>query len=101
MPTKPPEVMRSRSAPLVLAVMTFVPVAESARLPALVTIGVVTVVKVPAAAVVPPMTVLLMVPPPMATLLVWNWPAPVMMARTRPPVANRRSTGVAVSLVPM
>ena len=30
-----------------------------------------------------PIAVLLMAPPPIATSFVWNWPAPVMMARTR------------------
>ena len=75
-------------------------------MPVLVISGVSTVVKRAAAALVRPMVLLLMVtpltvPPPMATSLVWNWPPPVMMARTRPPVTKRKSTGVAVSSVPM
>ena len=60
-----------------------------------------TVVNVPAAAPLAPITVLLMLPPPMATLLLRSWPvAPSMMTRTRLPVTKRRSTGVISSTVP-
>ena len=113
MPTLPPVVMRRRSTPLVVAVMG-PPVDCSERVPALaascsaapVTSGVVTrllavrKVNTPVEGVRLPMAVLLIVPPPRATLLVWNWPAAVKMARTRLPVTIRRSTGVDSSIVP-
>ena len=112
MPTLPPVVMRRRSTPLVVAVIA-PPVACRARAPALeancsaepVTSGVVTpaevvavsAVKTPVDGLVLPIAVPLIVPPPMATLLVWNWPPAVMIARTRLLVTMRRST---LSIVP-
>ena len=46
-------------------------------------------VKVPAAGVLLPIVVPLIVPPPIAMLLVWNWPAAVRIARTRSSVTKR------------
>ena len=109
-PSRPSLVSRRRWVPPVEKVMSLVvPPAASARPPSaavtdsappLCTTGVVTEVladtvfaasdvKVPAAGVLLPIVVPLIVPPPIAMLSVWNWPAAVRIARTRSPVTKR------------
>ena len=111
-PSRPSLVRRRRSLPSVAKVIALLPAADNAispaeppvvasvRLPVLETDGVVTEVladtvfaasdvKVPAAGVLLPIVVPLIVPPPIAMLLVWNWPAAVRIARTRSSVTKR------------
>ena len=109
-PSRPSLVSSRRWVPPVEKVMSLVvPPAASARPPSaavtdsappLCTTGVVTEVladtvfaasdvKVPAAGVLLPIVVPLIVPPPIAMLLVWNWPAAVRIARTRSSVTKR------------
>ena len=112
MKIRPSWSMRRRSVPLVAAVMRLSPPALSERLPAVVVtarspplrrVGVVTevsawtVVKRADAGAVRPMVVPLMAPLAMATLLIWNTPAEVRVARIAPLVPKRRS---ASSVVP-